>query len=232
MLQLDALRFGQGDYSLSADMSVRDGGITAVIGPSGAGKSTLLSLIAGFLAPRAGRILWRGADITGAAPADRPVTIVFQDNNLFPHLDVFRNVALGLSPSLRLSADERARVDGALDRVGLTGIGSRKPAALSGGQQSRVALARVLVREKPVVLLDEPFSALGPALRDEMLDLVAEVARDIGATVLIVSHEPGDARRVAEDAILVAKGVARPPVATEALFADPPPELAAYLGTR
>jgi thiamine transport system ATP-binding protein len=121
-------------------------------------------------------------------------------------------------------------VDEALNRVGLAGLGSRKPAALSGGQIARVALARALLRDKPIMLLDEPFGALGPALRDEMLGLVAALADETGATLLMVSHEPGDARRIADDVILVADGMAHVPVSTAEIFAHPPAALRDYLG--
>jgi thiamine transport system ATP-binding protein len=139
-------------------------------------------------------------------------------------------VALGLRPSLNLSSEDRAAVDRALEDVGLSGLGGRKPGELSGGQQSRVALARVLVRRKPLVLLDEPFSALGPALRLEMLDLVRTVAAETGATVLMVSHDPDDARRIADYTIYLGESRAHPPAPTADLFEAPPPGLAAYLG--
>lgn len=230
MLSLEELAIRQGGFALAADLTVATGEIVAVIGPSGAGKSTLLSAIAGFLAPAAGRVRWQGRDITGLAPGQRPISVIFQDNNLFPHLSAFQNVALGLKPSLRLTADERARVEESLARVGLEGLGARRPAELSGGQQSRVALARMAVAGRPLVLLDEPFAALGPALRVEMLELVARLARDGGLTVLIVTHDPEDARRIADKTILVAEGRAHPPRPTAALLDDPPPALAAYLG--
>ncbi len=164
-------------------------------------------------------------------PAERPISILFQDNNLFPHLTAADNVALGLRPDLKLDAAGRARVEAALERVGLAGLGHRKPGQLSGGQAARVALARALLRSKPLMLLDEPFGALGPALRAEMLALVAELADETGATLLIVSHEPDDARAIASHVILVADGRALPPVATDEIFAHPPAALAAYLGT-
>ncbi len=230
MLTLEDVRLRQGDFELRADLAVDKGARVAVIGPSGAGKSTLLSLIAGFLAPDAGRVTWDGRDITGQAPGARPVAMLFQDNNLFPHLTVAENVGLGLRPDLRLTAAERGRVEAALTRVGLAGFGGRKPAALSGGQQSRAALARVLVQDRAFVLLDEPFAALGPALKAEMLDLVEEVLEETGAGLLIVSHDPADARRIAPQTILVAEGRAEAPVATEALLDNPPPALRAYLG--
>ncbi|OYX43992.1 MAG: thiamine ABC transporter ATP-binding protein [Rhodobacterales bacterium 32-67-9] len=188
-------------------------------------------VISGFFPAASGRILWEGRDISGLAPGERPLSILFQDQNLFPHLTVAQNVGLGLCPSLRLTAAETARVDEALARTGLAGMGDRRPRTLSGGQQSRVALARVLLRSQPLMLLDEPFSALGPALKDEMLDLVSDIAVETGATVLMVSHDPDDARRFSGETIVVAEGRAAAPEPTQALLDNPPPALAAYLGT-
>jgi thiamine transport system ATP-binding protein len=165
------------------------------------------------------------------APGARPLTILFQDQNLFPHLTVRQNLALGLSPRGAVDAGAGARIAAVLDRVGLAGMGGRRPAELSGGQQGRAALARALLRARPLLLLDEPFAALGPALKAEMLDLVAEVAGDTGATVLMVTHDPADARRFAGQTVLVADGIAAPPMATGALFADPPAALRGYLGS-
>ncbi|SNR48230.1 ATP-binding cassette domain-containing protein [Puniceibacterium sediminis] len=231
MLRLEGVQVIEGDFTLSADFELRPGERIAVIGPSGAGKSTLLDVIAGFRVPEAGRVLWGGQDLTAVVPGRRPVGMLFQDNNLFPHLSVERNLGLALRPGGgRLSPAEDARVAEALSRVGLEGLGARRPGALSGGQQSRAALARVLVQDRPVMLLDEPFAALGPALKAGMLDLVAEVAGAVGALVVLVTHDPEDARRFAQRVVLVADGVAAAPVETEALFADPPEALRAYLG--
>ncbi len=230
MLLLDGLLVRLGTFRLSADLTVPTGARIAVMGPSGAGKSTLLNAIAGFVAPEAGRILWDGRDLTPLDPGDRPVSVIFQDQNLFPHLSVAVNVGLGLRPSARLTPEEKARVGTALERVGLAGLGDRRPSQLSGGQQSRVALARMLLQARPVVLLDEPFAALGPALKAEMLDLVADLAAETGATLLMISHEPEDAKRIATDVCVVDAGQVSAPVATEALFRDPPAALRRYLG--
>ncbi|MCV2872131.1 ATP-binding cassette domain-containing protein [Defluviimonas sp. WL0050] len=230
MLELLDITITQDTFRLAADFRVEKGARVAVIGPSGAGKSTLLSVIAGFFPAESGRILWDGNDITATPPGKRPLSILFQDQNLFPHLTVAQNVGLGLRPDLRLSPADYEAVTRALTRTGLQGIEGRKPATLSGGQQSRVALARALLRARPLMLLDEPFAALGPALKAEMLDLVAEIADETGATVLMVSHDPEDASRFAPETILVAEGVAHPPRPTAALLDNPPPVLAAYLG--
>lgn len=230
MLRLENITVTQDAFRLAADLTIREGARVAVIGPSGAGKSTLLSVIAGFYPPATGRVLWQGRDLTSLPPGERPLSILFQDQNLFPHLTVAQNVGLAIKPDLRLSPEERTSVAEALSRVGLAGTGDRRPGTLSGGQQSRVALARVLLRGRPLMLLDEPFDALGPALRAEMLDLVAEIAGPMGATVLMVSHNPTDALRIAPETILVVEGHAHPPQATAELLKNPPPALAAYLG--
>ena len=230
MLALEELHITQGDFRLDADFTLPEGARAGVIGPSGGGKSTLLSVIAGFFAPQSGCVLWRGADITALHPAERPLSILFQDNNLFPHLTAAQNVGLGLRPNLRLSRGEDVAVAQALERVGLAGVAARRPAALSGGQQSRVALARVLLMGRPLLLLDEPFAALGPALRAEMLDLVREIVAEAGLTLMMVSHDPRDVRALDGVTIFVAEGRAHAPVPTEPLLADPPPALRAYLG--
>ncbi len=227
MLKLDGVEVRVGTFTLRADFTVA-GGLVAVLGPSGGGKSTLLDTIAGFAMPRAGRVLWQGEDLTGRTPAERPIATLFQDNNLFPHLTVAQNIGLGIRPNLRLSEAEWGAVDAALDTIGMAGFGARKPAELSGGQVARVALARAFVQDKALLLLDEPFGALDPALRAEMLTETAGFARARGATMLMVTHNPEDARQVANQVIFVAGGVAQAPVETAEFFAAPPPELAGF----
>ncbi|MEQ8898996.1 MAG: ATP-binding cassette domain-containing protein [Roseovarius sp.] len=230
MLKFDRCTIDNGGFLLHADLTIDTGKIVAVIGPSGGGKTTLLEGVAGFLPVTKGETHWNANPLADTDPGKRPVAMLFQDGNLFPHLTAAQNVGLGINPRLRLSASDKTRIDAALTRVGLQGLGPRKPGALSGGQRARVALARLMVQDREIFLLDEPFAALGPALKAEMLDLVAELARETGATVLMVSHEPDDARRVADEVILVADGTARPPEQTDQLFANPPEALRAYLG--
>ncbi len=229
-IAFERVRLAREGFTLQADVSVEPGTSVAVIGPSGAGKSTLLSLVAGFDRPDAGRILIGGQDMARVRPADRPVTLLFQDNNLFPHLTVFQNVALGRAPNLRLDQADRAACSSVLARVDLAGHANKRPAELSGGQQSRAALARALLRAKPVLLLDEPFAALGPALRRDMLDLVAEIRAERDMTLMMVTHDPEDARRIAGQVIFVQAGHVEPPRDTAAVFNSPTPGMAAYLG--
>lgn len=187
-------------------LSVARGEQIAVLGPSGAGKSTLLNLIAGFLAPASGTMMIGGEDLTRTPPSRRPVSMLFQENNLFSHLSVRQNIALGLNPGLKLNAQQQEKMRHIAQQMGLDMLLERLPGELSGGQRQRVALARCLVRGQPVLLLDEPFSALDPALRQEMLTLVAGVCREKQLTMLMVSHSVEDAARIAPRSIVVADG--------------------------
>ena len=230
MLRLEGFEIRQGTFRMGADMALEQGRKYAVIGPSGAGKSTLLGALCGFVPLAQGRLFWQDDEITDADPGERPMTMLFQDNNLFPHLSVKQNVGLGIRPDLRLSAQDKTRVAQALARVGLSDQAGKKPGALSGGQQSRAALARVLVQARPWVLLDEPFAALGPALRNEMLDLVQDLVTETGAGLVMVTHAPEDVRRIADEVVFVGSGRAEAPKPAAELMDNPPPALRAYLG--
>lgn len=216
---LDRVGFAYpGGTEMVFDLTVPAGQIMALMGPSGSGKSTLLSLIAGFETPRSGRILIGGRDIAPLSPAARPVTMVFQENNLFAHLDVAANVGLGRTPNLRLTASDRADVADALALAGLAGKEKRLPRELSGGERQRVALARVFVRNRPVLLLDEPFASLGPALRQDMLAIVADLQRKTGMTVVMVTHNPDDARAIAPHLAFLENGQVVETGATDHMF--------------
>ena len=177
------------EFSLNADA----GEILSVIGSSGSGKTTLLHLIAGFLKPDSGKISIDNVYVQSLPIAQRPLSIVFQSHNLFPHLDLWTNIALGISPTLKFTDSQRNDIDNAINKLGLSGLQKRLPGQLSGGQQQRVALARALVRQHKLLLLDEPFAALGPAQRREMLQLLKELARQKSMVVVMVSHQPADA---------------------------------------
>ena len=231
-LKLDDVHFSYGETAMAFDLAVATGEIVAVMGPSGSGKSTLLNLIAGFSVPSSGRVLIGGRDVTSEPPAARPVSMIFQENNLFAHLDVAANVGLGRSPSLKLDADDRAAVAAALARTGLAGKERRLPRELSGGERQRVALARALVRDRPVLLLDEPFASLGPALRGDMADLVGELHVEAGMTTLLVTHSPEDAHRIAPRLVFIEEGrIAADGPTAKLLGPDGPEMVAAYAGS-
>ena len=206
MLRLENVHVRQGSFDLSLNLDIADGVRVALMGASGSGKSTFLSLVAGFTWPDKGAVWIDGVDLSRAAVARRPISILFQDGNLFPHLSVFQNVALGIEPSLKLHREDQKRVAQALGKVGLDGFGTRKPAELSGGQQSRVALARMLLQNRPLVLLDEPFAALDPGLRRDMLQLVAALCAETGQTLVMATHDLRDAERLCDQVLLLEDG--------------------------
>lgn len=231
LLEVSGLTFRYEDLKMQFDLTLARGECLALLGPSGAGKSTLLNLIAGFEQPLSGRIVIGGRDVTALNPAERPVTSLFQEHNLFAHLSVAQNVGLGLDPGLRLSRQQQAAIDRALARVGLDDLAQRLPAQLSGGQRQRVALARSLVRSRPLLLLDEPFSALDPGLRLGMLDLVDQLRLERKLTVLLVSHNPQDALRIAGQTAFICEGRIAVQEPTAVLLARrTPPALRAFLG--
>lgn len=192
MIRLDNVFLADDTLPMTFDLQVAAGERIAIIGPSGAGKSTLLNLIAGFVLPTQGNIWLNGENHTRSAPYERPVSMLFQENNLFPHLTVQQNLVLGLKTSLKLTALEQEQIERVADAVGLTSFLSRLPNSLSGGQKQRVALARCLLRDKPILLLDEPFSALDPELRMEMLNLIDELCHSKNLTLLLVTHQPSE----------------------------------------
>lgn len=231
MLELDGITVTQGAFTLRADTSFPKGRITALMGGSGSGKSTLLNVAAGFISAQEGRVRFDGQDVTDLPPGKRPISVLFQDGNLFPHLSVAQNAGLGLRPDLRLSAAQKAARDAMLARVGLDGMGDRLPRDLSGGQQSRAALARALLSGRPWLFLDEPFSALGPALRQDMLTLLRQTTQAQGISVVMVTHDPADAQAGADVTAIVSDGSVATPQDTADLFANPTDALRAYLGS-
>ncbi len=241
MLTIKALKFTYhdttknkkyGDMEMCFNLNVKAGEILSIVGSSGSGKTTLLNLIAGFNKPSSGEILINGKDISGLSVAKRPVTTVFQAHNLFPHLDVFTNIAIGIKPSLKLNTDEKEQVYQALESVGLENLSTRLPRQLSGGQQQRVALARALVRRQGVLLLDEPLAALGPAMRNEIISLIKKLVADKKMAALFVSHQPSDALLASKRCAFIHQGSVLDLSDSETMLNNPNhPEIKDYLGT-
>lgn len=233
-LRINDVRFSyDGVHQMRFDVSIASGEFVAILGASGSGKSTLLSLLAGFEEAQSGTIILAGQDVTQMPPAKRPISMVFQDNNLFAHLSVADNVGLGLAPNLKLDSAMRAKRHDALARTGLADLANRKPDQLSGGQRQRVALARALVRNRPVLLLDEAFASLGPGLRTDMLNLVKALHQEAGLVTLMVTHAPEDAALVADRVLFVDQGaiIWDAPAATAFDRHDLPPQVQHYLET-
>lgn len=188
MIDLDLI-FNYENSPMHFVLQVKQGERLAIIGESGAGKSTLLNLIAGFETPASGQILLNDCDHTQTQPAERPVSMLFQDNNLFPHLTVAQNIGLALAPSLSLNATQQQQVREIAEKMGLESLLSRRADQLSGGQKQRVALARTLLRDKPILLLDEPFSALDPIRRHELQQFILDICVERNLTLLMVTHQ-------------------------------------------
>ena len=193
-LELRDIRISlDGQALMELEAHIGPGEVLTVMGPSGSGKSTLLAYLAGFLAPEfraRGQVLLDGHDISSLPAERRGIGLLFQDPLLFPHLSVGGNLRFGMS---RATLDKPARVEQALDNIGLAGFGDRDPATLSGGQKARVALMRLLLSAPCAVLLDEPFSKLDTHLRHEMRQLVFERLREAGLPSLMVTHDREDA---------------------------------------
>ena len=194
-------------FTLSAKFVLETNGVIAVIGPSGSGKSSLLNTLAGYSKIKEGQIAWNGELIQNKKPSERPIATLFQDNNLFPHLTIQRNLALVLTHWPWLNSNNKKVIHEALRLTGIAKLENKLPFKLSGGQRSRAALARIFIQDRPILLLDEPFSALGPAQKNQMLDLVAKIAKEKNLLVLLVTHDPKDALRIAPKTIPVVNGL-------------------------
>lgn len=186
------------DVLRDVSLDVQRGEVVALLGPSGSGKSTLLRVIAGIVLPDAGTVHLDGVDVTRLPIHRRRVGMVFQDNQLFPHRSVLDNVAFGLKMAGVAREERRARADEWLVRVGLAGIGDRRVTELSGGEAKRVALARTLIVEPAVVLLDEPLTGLDRDRHDELVVDLAALLADADITAILVTHDPDEAGAIAD----------------------------------
>jgi thiamine transport system ATP-binding protein len=231
LLEVADLALDYPDFRACYTLTVPAKAMCGLIGPSGGGKTTLLHAIAGFERPSSGVLRFDGNDLLPLKPAERPLSMLFQDHNLFPHLTAFENVAIGVDPRLRLDEAQREAVFVALARVGLPSFEQRLPSELSGGQRQRISIARALVRKRPLMLLDEPFGGLDPGLRKEMIALVDEIRRAEGLTVLVSIHTPEDLADAADLMAFIAEGrvlaAAKP---DEMLAGTLDPAIGRYLG--
>ena len=211
-----------GDFQLAVNMTVPKGFIS-VIGQSGAGKSTLLASLSGHRDLISGKIFVDETRIDLLPPNQRPCSIIFQEFNLFPHLSLVQNLNLVCGNKFFVSASSKKKIKKILEKVGISELIDRLPSEISGGQQSRAALARVLLQENPILLLDEPFSALGPNQKSELIDLVYGLSQEQDITVLLITHDPKDAKQVGGHCIVVKDKKALGPFETsEALKEDGP----------
>jgi putative spermidine/putrescine transport system ATP-binding protein len=210
-LELERLskHFGPTVAVPDVSLDVRDGEFVVLLGPSGCGKTTTLRMIAGFVAPTAGRVRLGGQDVTAQAPWRRNAGMLFQSYALFPHLTVAQNVAFGLEMRKMLRGEVASRVADALRLVRLSGLSERLPRQLSGGQQQRVALARALVIRPDVLLLDEPLSNLDAKLRETVRVEIRELQHQLGITTVMVTHDQEEALIMADRLVVMSEGSVR-----------------------
>ncbi|MDX6749773.1 ABC transporter ATP-binding protein [Geminicoccaceae bacterium 1502E] len=205
----------------SLDLAIKEGELVALLGPSGCGKTTTMRAIAGLLQPMGGRITLGGRDITSLPANRRNIGLVFQSYALFPHLSVFENVAFGLRRQRTPKDELERRVAGAVAMVGLTGFERRLPKELSGGQQQRVALARAVVVRPRLLLLDEPLSNLDARLRLEMRTELRRLQRELGITMVYVTHDQEEALALADRIVVMRDGKIEQMGPPEAIYETP-----------
>ncbi len=199
-------RFDEAIAVDEVNLSIRQGEIFALLGSSGCGKSTLLRMLAGFETPSSGRILLGGQDVAGLPPYERPINMMFQNYALFPHLDIWENVAFGLKREGLPKDEIKRRVGEMLDLVQLGPYAKRKPHQLSGGQQQRVALARSLAKKPKLLLLDEPLGALDKKLREQTQFELVNIIESVGVTCVMVTHDQEEAMTMANRIAIMSKG--------------------------
>ena len=203
------------------NLDIHDKEFVTLLGPSGCGKTTTLRLIAGFLEPNAGQVLLKGQDITGVPPYKRPVNTVFQKYALFPHLNVFENVAFGLRLKKMDEETIRRKVRNMLEVVGLKGFERRSISQMSGGQQQRVAIARSLVNEPEILLLDEPLGALDLKLRKEMQLELKRLQREMNITFIYVTHDQEEALTMSDTVVVMNGGKVQQIGTPEDIYNEP-----------
>lgn len=196
VLALEQLSLKLGDQEYCFDLAADSNRISAILGKSGSGKSTLLNLIAGFIKPASGSLTWNHESLLSLAANQRPVTTLFQQHNLFTHLSVEQNIGLGISPDLKLNSSDRQNIEEVLVEVGMQGYEKHSSETLSGGEKQRVGLARCLLRKQPILLLDEPFSALDESTRHDMIELTSNIIKSHALCVVMVTHSKDDAERM------------------------------------
>ena len=207
MLKIDKLTCSFGSFNTNFSFKILNSGIVGVVGRSGSGKSTLLNLIAGFIEPQSGKIIYNDSNLNDLEPSQRDLSILFQNFNNFDHLSIFENIILGIDPQMRKTTENLRIVRDILKKLSINLDMETKLNLLSGGEQQRVSIARCLIRKKSLLLLDEPFNSLDPGLRNNLYkDVVSMAKKTPNQLTLISSHLIEELKKITNSFIFLHKG--------------------------
>ena len=207
MLKIDKLTCSFGSFNANFNLKILNSGIVGVVGRSGSGKSTLLNLIAGFIEPQSGKIIYNDSNLNDLDPSQRDLSILFQNFNNFDHLSIFENIILGVDPQMRRTTDNLRIVRDILKKLSINLDMETKLYLLSGGEQQRVSIARCLIRKKSLLLLDEPFNSLDPGLRNNLYkDVVSMAKKTPNQLTLISSHLIEELKKITNSFVFLHKG--------------------------
>ncbi|MEC7088284.1 MAG: ATP-binding cassette domain-containing protein [Pseudomonadota bacterium] len=206
MIRLENISLKLDNFRTKFTVEIKKGEWVGIIGQSGAGKSTFLNLIAGFAQPDVGSLLINNIEMRDLPASKRSISSLFQDNNLFPHLSVYQNIAIAIKPNLKLHDNEKKKILEIIEYLNLSSKTHSSIGRLSGGERQRVALGRVMSSDKKILLLDEPFSQLDPNLRIEMLELLKKIREKKNITIIMAIHTPAEAIDFVSRFLLIKKG--------------------------
>ena len=206
MIKLENISIKLDNFRTKFTVEINKGEWVGIIGQSGAGKSTFLNLIAGFAQPEVGSLLINNTEMRNLSASKRPISSLFQDNNLFPHLSVYQNIAIAIKPNLKLHENEKGKIFEIIEYLNLSSKIHSSIGTLSGGERQRVALGRVMSSDKKILLLDEPFSQLDPNLRIEMLELIKKIREKKKITIIMAIHTPAEAIDFVSRFLLIKEG--------------------------
>lgn len=228
-LVLDNVKLSRKTLELCFTLNIPKGKCVAIMGTKEAGKTSLLHLIAGFEQPSSGTICFGGHSLSHLLPAHRPLTILFQEHNLFDHLTIWDNIALGLRGTLHLSYQDRQLMERVLGWVGLEGWEKKKPQDIPHAQQQRAAIAQGILQRRPLWLLDDPFSMLTPDERGQILALIQEIHQELNLTTLLVTHHPEDAAFIAQRILFMSQGKIIVSGPTKEILMSSHPDIQAFM---
>ncbi|MBS70099.1 MAG: thiamine ABC transporter ATP-binding protein [Rhodobiaceae bacterium] len=206
MIKLENISIKLDNFRTKFTVEINKGEWVGIIGQSGAGKSTFLNLIAGFAQPEVGSLLINNTEMRNLSASKRSISSLFQDNNLFPHLSVYQNIAIAIKPNLKLHENEKGKIFEIIEYLNLSSKIHSSIGTLSGGERQRVALGRVMSSDKQILLLDEPFSQLDPNLRIEMLELIKKIREKKKITIIMAIHTPAEAIDFVSRFLLIKEG--------------------------